>query len=145
MTKFIAFVGTLFLAVVPPAYSELEKGALEQILPERDDQMALSFSADPSAKVFEQALADQNQGKLADSISGYKKVLAQYPKCLPASYNLGLCFEKLKQWDDALLAFESVSEINPFNESVYRHLIFVARKAGKNREARIFYFHYLKL
>lgn len=116
-----------------------------EIVPEKADSVPLAYSSDPIYHHFTQGLDCQSKGLTDQAVTHYKKVLESYPQCLPAQYNLGICLESLKQWDQAIVAFEQAAKVDPYSQPIYRHLIYLANKSGNQKKSRQYYATYLKL
>ncbi len=146
MRILISFLTAAFLICLPTyGQNSANDQSPDKVVPETADLVAVPFSADFAYKAFNDAIGAQDKGSFAEAITNYRKVVKYYPCCYPAQYNLGLCLESLKKWDEALTAFEGAMTVDPYSESVYRHLVFVAKKAGQQKKVRLYYNDLLKL
>jgi len=67
------------------------------------------------AKMSEQAVSLQSQGKLQEAIALYQKLLKDSPNDAQTHFNLGTAFQQLNLYRDALKEYQKASSLAPSN------------------------------
>jgi cytochrome c-type biogenesis protein CcmH/NrfG len=115
-------------------------GALitEHNLPAAMDAYRVALRLDPDSSFAWDgfALAQYDDGKMADARSSLQRALAHDPENGRARFHLGLVEEFEHRYDDAASNYRAASALSPFDAEASLRLATVLGFAGKTREAR---------
>ncbi|MHC4505052.1 MAG: tetratricopeptide repeat protein [Planctomycetota bacterium] len=95
---------------------------------ERDFTQAIERKADVPTTLFYRARAREEQGKLREALEDYRKSAELKCDQSDVFLNMGLIYEYLKEYGDAIASYENALRIEPRNHVVRNSLEEVRRK-----------------
>jgi tetratricopeptide (TPR) repeat protein len=113
-----------------------------------DDWKPLQLSERPDIKhqgreLFIKGYQAQKSGKLAVAIANHQGAVAACPDIYEAFWNMGVCLEQQKQYQEAKQAFDTALKIDWTNPLIYKHLAFLSFHLGKPDEGQAWLKKYL--
>jgi tetratricopeptide (TPR) repeat protein len=113
-----------------------------------DDRQPLQLSERPDIKrqgreLFIKGYQAQKSRKFDVAIANYQGAIAANPDIYEAFWNLGLCLEQQKQYQEAKQAFDTALKIDWTNPLIYKHLAFISFHLGKADEGQAWLKKYL--
>lgn len=130
--------------------ADIDKKSLEaQVSLSADEQTRIDlrkterFSKELT-KSFKHGLEFQERKRYREAISAYEKVLKMKPALTEASYNIGLCLEKLGDYQKAEDIFSELVKKDPLFDLGLRHLAYISFKCGNFEQAYLYHQKHLE-
>lgn len=119
------------LPAIEPAFANDIKGSnlVPQLKPVDKIPLAI-LTQNQGAKVLE-ALKLQRKKQFDRAATLYRQV-DQSSLSFEIHYNLGLCLEELRRWDESIDAFRRASNLAPKDTRPYKHLANIFKQKGKD-------------
>ncbi len=128
-----------------------QKGMLSQAKEAWEKAVEFGLDADRSAELakliheldrldiveaqFENDVNAINQGRFKDGITLLQPLAKRYPHWWQISFNLGLAYRNLEDYERAMLIFEKIAELNPAMPEVYSQIGLCLFALGQMEEA----------
>jgi lipoprotein NlpI len=85
-------------------------------------------------EIFEQAMADFHDGRIAESVKGFDEVARLAPKQAPQLWQRGIALYYARRFEDCRAQFESHRTVNPSDvENAAWHFLCVARQESPEK------------
>jgi tetratricopeptide (TPR) repeat protein len=96
-----------------------------------------AIATDPNYLPAHTALANLylTQGDQERCFAAYQKVLKAHPKEASLWYGLGMCYSRLKRWDEAVANLRKAHELDPDNRPYANTLGYCLARAGRYEES----------
>ena len=86
-------------------------------------------------RAFEQAAKESTAGSPEKAIVHLQRAIREQPNYFEAYNNLGVQYQKLQQWDDAIRAYRRATELRPKSAKAHLNLAVVFLEQGQMHEA----------
>ena len=87
--------------------------------------------------LYRQAHEKVNAGKYQQAVDILHRAVKIAPGHLHSLLEIGNCYEYLNQYDDAILYYEKVIQIDPFHADAWFNKGMSMKKTGNEKEARL--------
>ena len=96
---------------------------------------AVSAQADKADEVYQQARKLRREGKCAEAVTLFQKLIEQKPSLATAYYELGWCYNEMERDDLALPVLQQAIKLEPGNFRMLYESGFAKYKSGRVEEA----------
>lgn len=98
-------------------------------------QLSNKLAAMSNGDIFRYALDSQNQGKYAEALTAYNKILETDKNYPDMYYHQGILYRDMGMRDEAVSAFQTAVLRNPNSAAAYYNLGYAYRRKGLHAEA----------
>lgn len=106
---------------------------------------AVSAQSDKVDDVYQAARKLRREGKCAEAVSLFQKIIDQKPSMATAYYELGWCYNEMERYDLALPVLQQAIKLEPGNFRMLYEAGFAKYKSGRVEEALADYNQVIKL
>jgi tetratricopeptide (TPR) repeat protein len=115
------------------ALTYLQMGKLDDAA--RELETALSLSPRNSRALYYRGLLEERMSRDTQAMVDLRAVVARFPQCRDARRELGTVELQERQYEDALLQFQALQQIDPDDLSAHFNLAILYRRLGMTAEA----------